>query len=222
MQSAPSRSLLQTVCPRLAGEIDDHYQLFLKFAVSDYSLAKLAVFLEETEGRKATPLATLRAISSAHLWLARRNKYRLELAQQEESNLDATKRTMQQKLAGASLKVIEKIEEMIEFPVSVIQVEESIIITQEMVGTEISTVTTINPGDWSMGTIGRLLSGVASTQRSLQDTTSMIRELKKIGYIITLDGKPVVTAQEASDIVNSIEDGGNLALAPQRKKRKKG
>jgi hypothetical protein len=220
MQSAISRSLLQTVCPRLAGESEDHYQLFLKFAVSDYSLAKLAVYFEETEGKKATSLAMLKTIASAYIWLARRNKYRLELAQQEESSLDATKRIMQQKLAGASLKVIEKIEEMIEFPVSMIQVEESVLITEEMVGTQLPTRTAIHPGDWSVGTIGRLLSGVASTQRSLQDTTSMIRELKKIGYTITLDGKPVVTAQEASDIVNSIEDGG-LALAPERKRKRK-
>jgi hypothetical protein len=220
-----SESLLQVVCPRAAGESDENYQLFLHFAIADSSLSEMVSEQVIGKGRKNVTLSQLKQIAGLYSWMQRRNLYRLELARKEESEADLVRSDIKKRLAKISEKVLGKIEEMVEFPVSEIVVTESVSIEPEMVGQTIRTTTIINPGDWNMGTIGRLLSGVATVQRAVEDPATMIRTLKKLGYEITLGGKDVVTAAEASAIVELMDAGESTesrASGSRQQRRLKG
>jgi hypothetical protein len=203
----------------MAGESPQNYNLFLQYAITDDSIGAFAVSLEEQTG-KPTNLPSLRLCSETYQWNFRRNKYRLELANKEELEVDHIRREVKQKLGNISLKVLGKMEEMLDFPTSEIQVFDNIPVTAEMVGQSIPTKTIIKPGDWTVGTVGRLLSGVSAAQKSLQDPATMIRELTKLGYKITLEGRDVITAEEAVEIMSYMEDGSNEELATQPSKRR--
>jgi hypothetical protein len=202
-----SESLLQIICPRLAGESDENYQLFLGFAIADGSLSEMAAEQAKHRGRKGLTLPQLRQIAGAYAWMHRRNIYRLELARRDESEAEKARADIKKRLAAISDKVLGKIEEMINFPVSEVVVKESVRVEPDMVGQIVNTQMTISPGDWNMGTIGRLLTGVATVQRAVDDPATMIRALKKMGYSITLEGKEVITAAEASAIVELMDAG---------------
>jgi hypothetical protein len=194
--------------PMIKGEPAKAYRALLDFCVSGYSLQELRTgYANAVVGGKSVPTVERKVLNNWHdeyQWPKRRLEYDLVRAAKLERSFAEVNNRSKALLADARIKALQRVNQMLDYPIEYQEVEAELLITPEMVGTRIATRTVIKPAVWTMGTVPTLINAVVAAEASdRKDPRVMIQELKRLGYtVIATDGSVMATAADILDASN--------------------
>jgi hypothetical protein len=201
----PDAEDLAIIAPTIKGEQAKCYRAFLDFCATGFSLAELrSAYAKQVAAGLPVPTTERAELSrwyDAFSWAQRRANYDLQRAAAMEREFSRLGEEGQRSMMALKQKMMDRATQMLDYPIEETTVTETILVTQEMVGKEIPTITVVKPADWNMNTTATMLNSIVSTEKVQRtDTRFMISELKRQGFVITTaDGNPVVPASDILD-----------------------
>jgi hypothetical protein len=193
---------LAITVPPLKGEPPKAYKAFLEFCTTGLSLVELRTkYAKDQIAGLSVPTTERRDLNNwcdRYQWMQRRSHYDLVNGAKLERSFTLANNKMKALVSDASLKLLQRTNQMLDFPIEEQTIEEDIVVTKDMVGKTIPTLTIVKPADWNMATVATLLNAqTALDTAARKSVTTMIAELKKLGYEIKApDGTIMATAQE--------------------------
>jgi hypothetical protein len=193
---------LQSIVPTVKGECAKAYKAFLDFCITGFSLQELrSAYAKQVAKGLPVPTTTRTELANwhdSHNWVARRVNYDLQRVAGMERDFLRMNERSRQSMTALKAKMLDRTSQMLEYPIEQTTVTESILVTAEMVGKEIPTLTVVQPADWNMNTTATMLNSIiAADKADRSDIRFMVAELKKQGFKVTAaDGTPIATATD--------------------------